>query len=75
MIKTSVLIYLAEYINANPDFGVNIQYSTLSRYFDALNKAQAEFPSFFGDFFPYADNGDSYWTVRKNIFVARLVYI
>eukprot|EP00029_Vermamoeba_vermiformis_P007896 TRINITY_DN3546_c0_g1_i1.p1 TRINITY_DN3546_c0_g1~~TRINITY_DN3546_c0_g1_i1.p1 ORF type:complete len:1137 (-),score=300.82 TRINITY_DN3546_c0_g1_i1:18-3428(-) len=53
---------LVKYINANPDFGVNIQYSTLSRYFDALNKAKTEFPSFFGDFFPYADNADSYWT-------------
>lgn len=58
------LCVAAEYINANPDFGVKIQYSTLSRYFDALNAAKAEFPSFFGDFFPYADNGDSYWTVR-----------
>lgn len=44
------------------------RYGTVSDYFDAVNAASKknniQFPSYNGDFFPYADNDDSYWTVR-----------
>eukprot|EP01114_Cavostelium_apophysatum_P007845 TRINITY_DN2004_c0_g1_i3.p1 TRINITY_DN2004_c0_g1~~TRINITY_DN2004_c0_g1_i3.p1 ORF type:complete len:1212 (-),score=393.06 TRINITY_DN2004_c0_g1_i3:43-3678(-) len=55
-------------INENPDkYGIKIQYSTLSKYFDAMKKdleddQSVQFSVFHGDFFPYADNEDSYWT-------------
>jgi len=55
---------LINYINQNRGrYGVKIQYSTLSDYFQALqNDQNAKFPVYQGDFFPYADNEDSYWT-------------
>jgi hypothetical protein len=34
------------------------------QYFDAVFAAKKDFPLYKGDFFPYADNSDSYWTVR-----------
>jgi len=47
-------------------YGVRLRFSTLSEYFaDASRWAQqhgVQFPLFMGDFFPYADNEDSYWT-------------
>ena len=54
----------------NSKFGAKIQYSTLSRYFAAV-KEEAErlkinFPVYTDtDFFPYADNDQSYWTVSR----------
>lgn len=46
--------------------GVRIQYSTLSEYFAAVSKEAQNggltFPVYTGDFFPYADNSESYWT-------------
>eukprot|EP01119_Soliformovum_irregulare_P019887 TRINITY_DN6388_c0_g1_i4.p1 TRINITY_DN6388_c0_g1~~TRINITY_DN6388_c0_g1_i4.p1 ORF type:complete len:1028 (+),score=331.23 TRINITY_DN6388_c0_g1_i4:166-3084(+) len=61
---------LIEHINSNIDkYHVKIQYSTLSRYFDAVKNMvesgiphKVEFSAYYGDFFPYADNEDSYWT-------------
>eukprot|EP01116_Phalansterium_solitarium_P016044 TRINITY_DN3630_c0_g2_i1.p1 TRINITY_DN3630_c0_g2~~TRINITY_DN3630_c0_g2_i1.p1 ORF type:complete len:1254 (-),score=450.47 TRINITY_DN3630_c0_g2_i1:473-4234(-) len=60
---------LIDYVNSNPQFGVDIQFSTLSRYFDAVKEylatseaASLKFPVYKNDFFPYADNEDSYWT-------------
>lgn len=44
------------------NYGVKIQYATLSEYFDAVFAAKKDFPLYKGDFFPYADNSDSYWT-------------
>lgn len=49
-----------------------MKYSTLSTYFDDLkdyiNKNTGiQFPVYHGDFFPYADNEDSYWTVCGSI--------
>ena len=53
-------------INNNPGLGVSIRYSTLSEYFSAVHSESQQkniaFPFHRGDFFPYADNGDSYWT-------------
>ena len=70
---------LIEYINRNSvELGnIHIQYSTVSEYFQAIknnnnnNKVSNKFPELTGDFFPYADNEDSYWTgyftTRPNI--------
>jgi hypothetical protein len=58
---------LMEHINQHfSEFKLNIFYSTPERYFRDLH-AEAEakaqkFPLYVGDFFPYADNEDSYWT-------------
>ena len=45
---------------------MTIKYSTPQRYFDALHEesesAKIKYPLYVGDFFPYADNEDSYWT-------------
>jgi hypothetical protein len=45
---------------------MKINYSTPERYFDAVHEfavqEQTKFPLYVGDFFPYADNEDSYWT-------------
>jgi len=55
-----------DHINSRPDLGVTVLYSTPGKYFKALNDAtiqdKVEFPLYVGDFFPYADNEDSYWT-------------
>jgi hypothetical protein len=49
---------------------MRIQYSTLSKYFAALGdqlseRSDIKYAVYYGDFFPYADNEDSYWTVRN----------
>jgi hypothetical protein len=41
---------------------MSIRYSTLTDYFNAVAAAAVPVPTFTGDFFPYADNEDSYWT-------------
>ena len=54
---------LINHINTRADsFGLTISYSTPGEYFRAVQQEGATFPVFTGDFFPYADNGDSYWT-------------
>jgi hypothetical protein len=54
---------LIEHINANQaTYGMRIRYSTLSDYFEAVAGSNTKFPVLTGDFFPYADNEDSYWT-------------
>mmetsp|Transcript_3054 Transcript_3054/g.4548 ORF Transcript_3054/g.4548 Transcript_3054/m.4548 type:complete len:1202 (+) Transcript_3054:113-3718(+) len=58
---------LIKHINANENrFKVRLRYSTVTEYFRAVHEwareKTAEFPLFMGDFFPYADNEDSYWT-------------
>ena len=54
-------------INDDPDNGVTIRYSTPSEYFTAARQEatakRVAFPVFeHADFYPYADNRDSYWT-------------
>ena len=44
------------------ELGVSIRFSTLSDYFTAA-ASEGQFPSLQGDFLPYADNEQSYWTV------------
>lgn len=52
----------------SPNLGLTIQYSTLSEYFTAVRSeaisTNLKFPVLppGNDFFPYADNADSYWT-------------
>ncbi len=58
---------LINYVNSHPDFNVRVQYSTLSRYFAALQRTKVEFPSYVGDFFPYADLESGYWTVSSDL--------
>jgi len=54
---------LMDHINSNAaQYQMRIQYSTLSDYFSAVSAAREKFPVIQGDFFPYADNEDSYWT-------------
>jgi len=59
---------LIQKINSHKeDYGVHIFYSTPSRYFRAVelfskNHPDILFPLCKHDFFPYADNEDSYWT-------------
>ena len=54
---------LIEYVNERKkEFGVVLRYSTPSEYFKAVQTVNLLHPLFTGDFFPYADNEDSYWT-------------
>jgi alpha-mannosidase II len=53
-------------VNNNHELNVAVRYSTLSEYFQAVHREstvkKTNFPVYRGDFFPYADNGDSYWS-------------
>lgn len=54
---------LAEIQKHPTRYGITLRYSTLSDYFDAMHSSNPPtFPIYSGDFFPYADNADSYWT-------------
>lgn len=61
-----VCVVRVAYINADADYqreGIHIQFGTLSDYFEAVKAEDVAHPYYDGDFFPYADNEDSYWTV------------
>lgn len=60
---------LIKYINARPEYGVTVQYSTPSAYIEAIRKEAATYPTKTDDFFPYADNAHSFWT---GYFVSRV---
>jgi hypothetical protein len=67
------------HINKNSErLGCTISYSTASEYFDHVHRTKVAFPLYDSDFFPYADNGESYWTgyfttrVRSYGFVSSL---
>eukprot|EP00002_Diphylleia_rotans_P037925 TRINITY_DN853_c0_g1_i6.p1 TRINITY_DN853_c0_g1~~TRINITY_DN853_c0_g1_i6.p1 ORF type:complete len:935 (-),score=209.41 TRINITY_DN853_c0_g1_i6:77-2881(-) len=54
---------LMQYINSHSaEYGVELRYSTLAEFFTALHSTNQAFPVFKDDFFPYADNDDSWWT-------------
>lgn len=58
---------LIEHINSNPQFKMNIKFSTVSEYFKGLrsNNQNHEYPILRGDFFPYTENREGshpYWT-------------
>lgn len=58
------LTLIRDYINQRSDeFNLNIKFATLSEYFDALSRANPKLPLIQNtDFYPYADNDNSYWT-------------
>lgn len=39
-----------------------MSWSLLSEYFGAVSAENLPYSTFAGDFFPYADNEESYWT-------------
>jgi hypothetical protein len=53
-------------VNSQKNMNVHVRYSTLSEYFQAVyaeaTQKKINFPVYKLDFFPYADNGDSYWS-------------
>ena len=61
---------LMDYINSNPQLHAEINWGTLSDYFEAVRSKSSEktgdetklFPSLSGDFFTYADRDDHYWS-------------
>lgn len=63
-----IILKYQDYIN-NKMEGVHIRYATPSEYFASLFKYHHEthFPVYQHDFFPYADNSNSYWTVGSKL--------
>ncbi|XP_061172605.1 alpha-mannosidase 2x-like [Saccostrea echinata] len=54
---------LMAYINGNSEMNTQVRFGTLSNFFEELGKSQTRPPpSFMGDFFPYSDRRDQYWT-------------
>ena len=61
---------LMEYINSHPELNAEVQWGTLSDYFNQVRKTSEAmtgdevglFPSLSGDFFTYADRDDHYWS-------------
>ena len=53
---------LMKYINARPEYGVKLIYSTPGIYTKEINDLKATFPTKNDDFFPYADRQNAYWT-------------
>ncbi|CAJ0946335.1 unnamed protein product, partial [Mesorhabditis belari] len=53
---------LIAYFNANPSFGLNLQYSTPACYANALRSASPILQAKQDDFFPYASDTHSFWT-------------
>lgn len=55
---------LFDYMNRNEQLNVQIQFGTLTDFFDAVRQKRTakEFPTLSGDFFTYADRDDHYWS-------------
>ncbi|CAH1791394.1 unnamed protein product [Owenia fusiformis] len=58
---------LMKHINANKKYKMQIQFGTLETYFNAVRKSafyknEASFPTLSGDFYPYTDQNDEFWT-------------
>ncbi|XP_056022821.1 alpha-mannosidase 2-like [Ostrea edulis] len=54
---------LMKYINSNSQMNTRVRFGTLSDFFKEHRKLQTKaLPSFSGDFFPYSDRLDQYWT-------------
>ncbi|XP_046545194.1 LOW QUALITY PROTEIN: alpha-mannosidase 2-like [Haliotis rubra] len=65
------------FMNSKSDFHIKIEFGTLRDYFTALEKDKphftdkSPFPSLSGDFFPYTDRSDQYWS---GYFTSRPLY-
>ena len=62
----SLFVYIN---NLKKDFNLNIKYSTIGKYLKAAKsgikrkeKSEGKIPSLIGDFYPYSDRGDQYWS-------------
>lgn len=61
---------LIHYINSRKDWNMNVKFGTLTEYFNHVRNMEAKygkeldssFPVLSGDFFPYSDWDDAYWT-------------
>ncbi|KAL8619582.1 hypothetical protein ACOMHN_019638 [Nucella lapillus] len=60
---------LINYMNADRDMNIKVEFGTLSDYFKAVaddvstsGHPSPPLPTFVGDFFPYNDRDDQYWT-------------
>ena len=57
---------LFDYMNTQPEWNIHARFGTFSDYFDALESRleedKQELPTVAGDFFPYNDFADHYWT-------------
>jgi len=53
---------LMKYINSQPQYNVNVFYSTPNTYIDTVNAQNITYPFKYDDFFPYADVPTGYWT-------------
>ncbi|XP_069117239.1 alpha-mannosidase 2x-like isoform X2 [Argopecten irradians] len=62
---------LMQYMNSRKEWNIDIKFGTLSDYFKAVRKSeealkkntlQEGFPSLSGDFFPYSDKNNAYWS-------------
>jgi len=55
---------IMSYFNAHPELGVDMRFGTLNDYFEAMKTRAATntYPSVIGDFLPYCDRLDHYWS-------------
>mmetsp|Transcript_5906 Transcript_5906/g.5147 ORF Transcript_5906/g.5147 Transcript_5906/m.5147 type:complete len:150 (+) Transcript_5906:844-1293(+) len=54
---------IMDYVNNNQGkYNMHIDYSTPDKYVDEINGLGKTYPFKYDDFFPYADDEDSYWT-------------
>lgn len=62
---------LMQYMNAREDWKIDVQFGTLKDYFEVLRKSEEKktqqhndknFPTVTGDFFPYSDKSNAYWS-------------
>lgn len=51
---------LMDAVNANPSYGVNVQYGTIGDYMTLINQDGANWPSYTGDFMPLATDNNVY---------------
>lgn len=57
---------LMGYMNAMKDWKINVKFGTVTDFFKALHHSEKtgdiSFPSLSGDFYPYSDHDNAYWT-------------
>lgn len=53
---------MISYFNSHSKIGATLRYSTPSDYFDAVRANAQDWPTYSGDFIPYADELGAQWT-------------